>query len=175
MVLGALGVHIFCATYQRPRHRNMIPQTTRGAHKSYLKVTAVAIGCFGPIFLLGSMAWSQEPARYGLSFLSQRPQEFTSTTRFLSALSGGFLMGWGTIVWCLQAWVYDAAPEGVRRSVVVSCLVWFVCDTTGSILSGNPFNMVQNALALLIAVGPMWCPALEDSGNHAPLVAVPSK
>ena len=34
--------------------------------------------------------------------------------RFLSALTGGFLFGWGILIACLRQWVYDLAPDPTR-------------------------------------------------------------
>jgi hypothetical protein len=83
----------------------------------------------------------------------------SADTRFLSALTGGFLLGWGVMIWCLSAWVYDKAPEAVRKSVLVGTLSWFVLDSAGSIASGNASNAFFNILVLLLAVGPLWRPA----------------
>jgi hypothetical protein len=132
-------------------------------HKFWLKVTALIIGSFGPVFFLGTMTATLEPARLTLDILSW-PIDGATTyaspdTRFLSALTGGFLFGWGVTIWCLSAWVYDAAPEAVRRTVLTGILAWFFLDSAGSIASGNPSNAVINVLVLLLAVGPLWRPA----------------
>lgn len=137
--------------------------TTREFHKFWLKVTAVVVGSFGPVFFLGAMASTLEPARLTLDILSW-PIDGATTydspdTRFLSALTGGFLFGWGVMIWCLSVWVYDAAPEGVRRAVLTGILAWFFLDSAGSIASGNTSNAVFNVLVLLLAVGPLWRPA----------------
>jgi hypothetical protein len=63
------------------------------------------------------------------------------------------------MVLCLRAWVYDAAPEGVRRSLLTGALAWFVLDSAGSIASGNASNALFNVIVLLLVVGPMWVPA----------------
>lgn len=131
--------------------------------KLWLKVAALIVGSFGPVFFLGAMAATLEPARLTLDILSW-PLDGATTyaspdTRFLSALTGGFLFGWGVTIWCLSAWVYDAAPEGVRRAVLTGLLAWFILDSAGSIASGNPSNAAINVLVLLIAVGPLWWPA----------------
>ena len=95
---------------------------TQKNHKNYLKVTAIVVGSFGPVFFLGTMLPTSEPARWTLDFLSwpiDGIQTYEApTTRFLSALTGGFLTGWGVMVWCLQKWVYDLAPEPVRKAVL---------------------------------------------------------
>ncbi|MEO0531939.1 MAG: hypothetical protein AAF266_15400, partial [Planctomycetota bacterium] len=64
-------------------------------------------------------------------------------------------------IWCLSVWVYDKAPEMVRRSVVIGACSWFVLDSTGSIASGNAINALFNFFILLLAVGPMWKAARE--------------
>ena len=132
-------------------------------HKFWLKITALVVGSFGPVFFLGTMPETAEPARFALDLLSW-PLDGATTyaspdTRFLSALTGGFLFGWGVTIWGLQAWVYDAAPEGVRRTVLTGVLSWFFLDSAGSIASGNASNALFNVAVLLLAVGPLWRPA----------------
>ncbi|MCU0823972.1 MAG: hypothetical protein MUF77_04965, partial [Leptospira sp.] len=129
-------------------------------HKFYLKITAVVIGSFGPIFFLGTMPETSELARLTLDILSW-PIDGKTTfdspdTHFLSALTGGFLFGWGVNVWMLSQFVYDKAPDGVRKSVLIGILAWFFLDSSGSIASGNISNVYFNVAVLLIAVGPLW-------------------
>ena len=136
---------------------------THDFHKFWLKITAIVIGSFGPVFFLSTMPAFAEPARWTMDLISW-PIDGATTwehadTRFLAALTGGFLLGWGVTIWCLQAWVYDHAPEGVRRSVLIGALCWFVLDSLGSITSGNASNALFNILVLLAAVGPLWRPA----------------
>jgi hypothetical protein len=132
-------------------------------HRFWLKITAIVVGSFGPVFFLGTMEGTMEPARWTLDFLSWPVDGGTTyaspDVRFLSALTGGFLLGWGVLIWCLSSWVYDKAPEYVRRSVLAGLLSWFILDSCGSIASGNPSNALFNLVILLMAVGPMWFPA----------------
>ena len=132
-------------------------------HKFWLKITAVVVGSFGPVFFLGTMPATVEPARLTLDLLSWPIDGVTTyasaDTRFLSALTGGFLMGWGVMIWFLSTQVYDAAPEAVRKSVVYGLLAWFCVDSLGSIASGNPSNAVFNIAVLALGVGPLWRPA----------------
>lgn len=134
-------------------------------HKFWLKITAIVVGSFGPIFFLGTMAATLEPARLTLDILSWPIDGGTRwdspDTRFLSALTGGFLLGWGVLIWCLSSWVHDLAPEPVRRSVLTGTLAWFCLDSAGSIASGNASNAVFNVIVLLIAIGPLWRPAID--------------
>jgi hypothetical protein len=136
---------------------------THQFHKFWLKITAVVVGSFGPIFFLGTMTTTMEPARFTLDLLSWPIDGITTyqspDTRFLSALTGGFLLGWGVMIWFLSIWVYDHAPEAIRKSVLIGILSWFFLDSAGSIASGNPSNALINILVLLLAAGPLWLPA----------------
>jgi hypothetical protein len=139
--------------------------TSRKFHKFWLKVAAIVVGSFAPVFALGTMTATLEPARFTLDLLSW-PLDGATTydspdTRFLSALTGGFLLGWGVTIWLLATSVYDAAPEPVRRAVLCGLLAWFVLDSAGSIASGNASNAAINVLVLLLAVGPLWRPATD--------------
>jgi hypothetical protein len=129
-------------------------------HRVWLKITAIIVGSFGPVFSFGAMQSTSAPARLTLDLLGWRlnhPSNFDAVdTRFLSAVTGGFLLGWGVMIWCLSAWVYPLAPEPVRRTVLASLLAWFCLDSIGSIASGNPSNAGFNLVVLLIAAGPMW-------------------
>lgn len=136
---------------------------TRKFHKFYLKITAITIASFGPVFFLGSMTETSEPARWTLDLLSlplDGVQNYEApTTRFLSALTGGFLFGWGVCIWFLRKWVYDKAPNEVRKAVLTGLISWFLLDSAGSLASGNTSNAFINILVLLIAAGPLWKPA----------------
>ena len=134
-------------------------------HQFWLKITAIVVGSFGPVFSLGAMQSTSAPARMTLDLLGWRldhPSNFDAVdTRFLSAVTGGFLLGWGVMIWCLSTWVYPLAPEPVRRTVLASVLAWFCLDSAGSIASGNPSNAAFNVVVLLLAIGPMWRPARD--------------
>jgi hypothetical protein len=138
---------------------------SRSFHRFWLKITAIIVGSFGPVFFLGAMPQTSAPARLTLDLLGWRlfhPSSYDAVdTRFLSAVTGGFLLGWGVMIWCLSAWVHPIAAEPVRRTVVTSLLAWFCLDSAGSIASGNPSNAAFNVVVLLLAAGPLWRPARE--------------
>lgn len=140
--------------------------TTR-VHKNWLIVTAFVIAAFGPVFAFGSVFATSELARLSLDVLAwplDGAQAYgESTTRFLSALTGGFLFGWGVMIFCLRQWVFDDAPEGVRRAVLVGLIAWCVLDSMGSIASGNASNALFNVVVLAIASGPLWVPARDGA------------
>lgn len=138
---------------------------THATHKLWLKVAAVIIGFFGPLLTLATMPAFNEPARLILDLLTWPIDGFPSYEArelwFLSALTGGFLIGWAVLVWQLAVHVYDHAPEGVRRAMLVSACTWFAFDSTGSVTSGHWPNVLWNILILLLVVGPLWRPATD--------------
>lgn len=139
-------------------------------HKFWLKIAALVVGIAAPVFFLGTMTATAEPARLTLDILSWPPdgaQSFdASTTRFLAALTGGFLLGWAVTIWYLAVWAYDLAPEAVRRAVVYGLCAWFVLDSAGSLASGNAANAAINVAVLLLAVGPLWWRAERAHGGE---------
>lgn len=138
--------------------------TTRAGHKTWLIVSAIVVASFGPVFALATKPATAGLATWTLNALNGPggdSEAFTGTTHFLTALTGGFLVGWGVMIVALRAWVFDHAPEGVRKSVVVGFCSWFVLDSLGSIASGNAWNALFNIPVLLLGVGPLWRPATD--------------
>ncbi|MEP1200428.1 hypothetical protein [Tateyamaria sp.] len=140
---------------------------TQDFHKFWLKITAVIIASFAPVMFLGSMEAMAWPMQFTLDLLGLPldglPEYGDPASRFIAAILGGILLGWGVTIWLLQAWVYDAAPEGARRSVVTALVCWFVLDSAGSALSGHPSNVLFNIGILVLGVGPMWRPARDQA------------
>jgi hypothetical protein len=138
---------------------------TRAFHKKWLYFTSLLVGSFGPVFFLGTMELTLEPARLSLDILSWpidgNVTLSASETRFLSALTGGFLFGWGVMIFCLARWAFDLAPDQVRRCVVTGLCAWFLLDSAGSLASGHPSNVWFNVIVLLMAVGPLWWSARD--------------
>lgn len=136
---------------------------THKFHKKYLKVSGFLVAVFGPICFLGTIPETAEMARWTLDVLSWpldgRESLDDSTARLLSALLGGFLLGYGVTIWSLSVYVYDKAPEMVRRSVLIGLCSWFILDSSGSIAGGHPSNALWNILVILSFVGPLWLPA----------------
>lgn len=128
--------------------------------KNWLWVTALVIGAAGPVFTLATIPALDGPGSFTLDILAwpldgaQNYQD--GGMRFLSALSGGFLIGWAVMIVALRAWVFDVAPEGTRRAVLAGVFAWYIVDSLGSALAGHPINAAFNLLALVAAIGPLW-------------------
>ncbi len=133
---------------------------TPRVQKNYLLITALVIGSFGPVFSLGAWESTSLPAQFTLDLLNfplDKVQHFHEpTTRFLSALTGGFLLGWGITIAGLRQWVFDFNPEGVRKTVVAGIMAWCIADSTGSVLAGANSNVFFNLLVLVLTIGPLY-------------------
>lgn len=134
-------------------------KTHRELCKNWLWVTAFVIGAAGPVFTLATIPVFDAPGSFTLDILAwpldggQSYQD--GDIRFLSDLSGGFLIGWAAMIVALRAWVFDAAPEGTRRAVLAGVFAWYVVDSLGSTLAGHPINAAFNLIALVAAIGPL--------------------
>ena len=138
---------------------------SKKTHKTYLKVSAILVMLFGPFFFLGTLDATVEPIRWTADLLAW-PVDGAQTydhpdTRFVGALAGGFLMGWGLLIWMLSGAPYDAAPDAIRRSVVFGFVAWFLLDSAGSITSGHGSNALFNIIVLIAFIGPLWRPAKD--------------
>ena len=146
----------------------------RDWHRLWFTVAALVVGAGGPVFFLGAAGVS-EMARLTLDLLSWPVDGNMSyrdpTVRFLSALTGGFLIGWGVTIWCLGRYVYPIAPKAARQTVLYGLLSWFALDSAGSALSGNASNVLFNIAVLLTAVGPLWKAGAAERQSRANQVA----
>lgn len=141
---------------------------THEHQKLWLRVTALAVGSFAPIMFLASMENGTGLAARSVDVLFGAPMGHPvwegETPRFLSALMGGFLAGWGVLIWLLSGRIHDAEPEAVRKAVLASVIAWFVVDSTGSVLSGGVFNVLPNLVLLGVIAWPLRRPASRPAG-----------
>lgn len=77
-------------------------------------------------------------------------------TRLMNAIGGGVMAGWGVMLWMLATRLYPREPALATQLIVTGIVVWFVIDSTGSVLSGAPLNALFNTSFLLIFCVPLW-------------------
>lgn len=78
-----------------------------------------------------------------------------SETRLIWALLGGFLTSWGVLQYMVLREIIPDRPAVGKRMLLVSVLVWFVLDTSGSLLGGVPANALANVFFLSIYLLPI--------------------
>lgn len=74
----------------------------------------------------------------------------TPLARLLAAISGGVLAGWAISLWVVVRRIHDGDPGLVRAILVPGLLVWFVIDSTGSLISGGGINVIGNVGFLVL-------------------------
>lgn len=86
--------------------------------------------------------------------------------RLLAAISGGVLAGWAITMWGVVRRLFDQDPALVRALLLPGLVVWFLIDSTGSVVSGGGLNVVGN-IGFLVLFG---IPLLADRSRAAPPV-----
>lgn len=77
-------------------------------------------------------------------------------TRLINAIAGGVMVGWGVMLWMVSTQLYPKEPALAGKIIITSIIVWFVIDSTGSVLAGAPLNALGNTSFLLIFCLPLW-------------------
>ncbi len=81
-------------------------------------------------------------------------QELSQESRLLSAVIGGVMVGWGTVLLLMIRELFPREPDLVRKLILRSIWAWFVVDSLGSLAAGAPVNIVLNLGFLLAFVIP---------------------
>ena len=109
-----------------------------------------------------------------------------SFIKFLTAVMGSVMAGWGTAILCVLALRFRPGNPEAWWAVALSVLVWFIPDTAYSLLAGFWQNALLNTTALVLFVVPLavtyracgraWCasnpgvnpttPCEADSGRE---------
>ena len=126
---------------------------------TFLKwASAIVIG-FGLLVFLGARPETSGPVGFMADLVFwpvDGAQDVNAPEmRLFSAVSGGMLAGWGLLLWQVSTQLYPREPELARRMILSSIGVWFIIDSTGSILAGAPLNAVLNIGFLLAFVIPL--------------------
>ncbi len=77
-------------------------------------------------------------------------------TRFICAVTGGALIGWGILFWLVSTRLYPREPELARTLILSSIGTWFVADCIASVVAGVPMNVLLNVPFLVGFAWPLW-------------------
>jgi hypothetical protein len=111
---------------------------------------ALALAAFPPtaapmVLLADLLIWPLDGVQTGTA----------SETRLIFAILGGIAAGWGWLIWQLAGAPMERDPELVRGLIRQSALVWFITDSTASVLAGAPLNVAANVGFLALFLIPM--------------------
>lgn len=122
-----------------------------------MRINGIIIASVG--VALAATAW---PPLYPLAELflnlahwpfSQAPALLDPTGRLMLAIGGGLTAGIGAMMWTVGTEVMPIAPDAGRKVILFSALIWFVTDSTFSIVAGSPFNAALNLIFLALMLG----------------------
>lgn len=126
----------------------------------WLKVGAAVTVAFGLLVAIAALPALSGPAALLLDLI-YFPLDGAEATgapadRLLSAIAGGVMVGWGTMIWIVAGELYPENPALGRRLILSSVITWFVVDSTMSVAAGAALNVVGNLGFLLVFVVPVW-------------------
>ncbi|MDH4441032.1 MAG: hypothetical protein QE284_11665 [Rhizobium sp.] len=127
---------------------------------TWLKLTSLFLIVFGLIVALGAHPLTATPVTW-LADLIVWPFDGTQSlvapeTRLLAAISGGVMVGFGTMMWLVVSRLLATDPALTRLLLVEATLAWFLVDSTGSLVAGAPVNVALNTVLMLAIVVPAW-------------------
>lgn len=127
---------------------------------TWLKLTSLFLIVFGLIVALGAHPLTAAPATW-LADLIAWPFDGSQSlgapeTRLLAAISGGVMVGWGTMMWLIVNRLLAVDPALTRLLLIEATLAWYLVDSIGSLVAGAPINVALNTLLMLAIVAPAW-------------------
>ncbi|MBM1220099.1 hypothetical protein JQU17_09390 [Ponticoccus sp. SC2-23] len=131
---------------------------THASARKLVKLTALLIIALPGIPLaLAAVPTLAGPANlfFGLALLGGETAITEPAGRLVVAILGGVVAGWGTLVWLVADRLYARDPALAGSMLLISASVWFVIDSTASVIAGAPFNVVLNLLLAAVVFGPI--------------------
>ena len=127
--------------------------------QTWLKVASAIVIGFGLLGLLGTIPATSAPTGLltDLVFwpMDGAPASAAPETRLLWGILAGLLCGWGLLLWQIATRLLPRDSELARNLILTSVWVWFVVDSTGSVLAGAPVNALLNVGFLLLFIVPL--------------------
>ena len=126
---------------------------------SVLKLAAATTILFGVMLALIAFPPLSAPATWFTDlviwpFDGQQPIAATEA-RLYGVVLGGVMMGWGVMQWMVLTQLHPSDPILARKLMMNSAIVWFVVDSTGSVIVGGALNVLPNAVLLAMIVLPI--------------------
>ena len=80
----------------------------------------------------------------------------TPEAKMAMAIAGGVFAGLMAMYIFITAPGVEQDNALIRKGSIYTFLVWFTVDSTGSIASGNPMNVIPNAVLLAVYLLPLF-------------------
>ncbi len=126
---------------------------------NWLKIACILAGLFGLI----SAAASTESGSGIWLFLfdllkwpvDNDPAMFQEESFAVNAVLGSVMIGWATLMYFLIKGPISKGNIEIVKYILIALIVWFLIDSTGSILAGLPGNVILNLSFLIIFIPPL--------------------
>lgn len=126
---------------------------------NWLSVVTAGVVAFGLILVLAP-SFSRQAFSLLVYFSTERVEGFgQEATRYVSlthAVLGGVMAGWGAALFYVTRALLSRGSRVAWNLIATSIAVWFVPDTTYSLLSGYWPNAVLNLAFLVLFSVPLW-------------------
>jgi len=128
----------------------------------WLEIAAIVLIAFAPVVWLGAyppLAWLNGTL-VDLVFcpVDGQPTLSDPAARLMSAISGGLMAGWGTMLYLVASRLFRRDPALARELILYGTGIWFVVDSLGSAVAGAPLNALLNAGFLMMFYLPLMVP-----------------
>ena len=125
--------------------------------RRWLTGWCAAVGLFGLVLAVAGLPGGEAPARLLMRTLAGADPAFDAPLRFSVALMGCVTLGWALSLGVAFGAAHRLGDRatGVWRGLLGSALVWFVADSSCSILTGFGLNAVSNAVFMAALVLPL--------------------
>ncbi len=115
---------------------------------TWLKVACLVTIGFGVVAAAASTETLQGPWLFLFDLLhwplDHNPAGFSGDTHFMNGVAGGLMAGWGLLMYYIVAGPFARGDYELTMPIIVSMALWFLLDSSGSISSGVPTNLVLN-------------------------------
>jgi hypothetical protein len=142
------------------------------AQVRWLRAAALITVATGLVAAAASSPSGERPWRLLLDLLAWpidgEPDRFDPVTSAVNAVTGGVMVGWGTLMYLIARGPFARGDTALATPVLLSVLAWFVVDSMGSFAAGLPGNVVLNVGFLLLLAPPLHRMRRDRTRDGAP-------
>jgi hypothetical protein len=136
----------------------------------WMSIWCWGVIAFGIVLLTSAIEALRMPAMLFLDLvfwpIDGQPAVMSREAVFATSILGAVTIGWGVLMLALVRDPEIAAHPRLRRHLGVALGIWFVVDSTASILTGAWVNAISNTVIAAAGVVPLL--ASHRGGSAAP-------